>query len=813
MKISVNWLKDFVFLPDVFDTAELAVQLTMHSVQVEGMEKMGEHLDGIVVGKITSVKKHPNADKLKLCVVDIGVGMVPVVCGGSNLQEGMKVALARVGAQVRWHGEGDLIELKETKIRGEISEGMICASDEIGLASMFPKSVDNEIVDLTAIDAKSGTALKDALGQNDVVIDIENKTMTHRPDLWGHYGMAREIAAIQRKKLKAYKTTAIKAGTKQKIRVKIEDDKLCRRYMAVMLEGVHIEASPLWMQHRLLAVGVRPINNIVDISNYVMLELGQPMHAFDAAKIKDTSIVVRRAHEGERFTTLNGIEYSLTNEALVIADSEKSVAIAGVKGDMASGVSEQTTSIIFEAANFDPISVRKTAQRLALRTDSSTRFEKSLDPNLCELALRRAVELTKQVCRSAKVVSNIADVGKVKLRQGPIEVSFDFLNKKIGVVVEKKKVVDILERLGFSVRLKKNSILVGIPTWRATKDISIKEDIVEEVARIYGYGAIPVTLPSCAISPPPQNKLREIIQSIQTICAHDCGLNETMNYSFVSPELLQKLEVSVEDHIELENPVAKDRPYLRRYLMPNLLERLEENVHRFDTVGMFEVGCVFRSDFGGERVSPRSNELLPRQDTYLGIVFASKDDDIPFYKISSVLRTLFERLHTEYELVSVEKPDSTFIHPGRFACVMVEDTEIGRIGELHPRLQNTMGIPHRVGMLELNINDLVGVLKPYARYRPLPVFPEVERDIAFVVAADLPHKDVERTLYGIDNLVVAVRLFDVFVGTNVKEGCKSMAYRITYRAPDKTLETKEVDAIHKKLISTLEKHFHAQIRT
>lgn len=813
MKISVNWLKDFVFLPDVFDTHDLATQLTMHSVEVEGIEKMGEYLDNIVIGKIISVAKHPNADKLKLCRVDIGSAEVSVVCGGSNVAEGMKVALARVGSRVRWHGEGELIELKETKIRGEVSEGMICASDEIGLAAEFPKSEDNEIVDLSNVDAKPGTSLKDALGLNDVVIDIENKTMTHRPDLWGHYGMAREIAAVQRKKLKPYKSPAIKVGSKQKITVKVEDGMLCRRYMAVMLDGVRIEASPLWMRQRLLAVGVRPINNIVDISNYVMLELGQPMHAFDATKIKDASIIVRRAHENEQFTSLNDVAYTLTSEALVIADSEKAVAIAGVKGDMVSGVTEQTTSIIFEAANFDPISVRKTAQRLALRTDSSTRFEKSLDPHLCELALSRAVELAKQICKRAKVVSNVADVGKVKLQQGPIIVPFDFLNKKMGVVVEKKKIVDILERLGFSVQLKKDSIRVMVPTWRATKDISIKEDIVEEVARMYGYGAIPTQLPAFAISPPSANKLHETIISIQNICAYECGFNEAMNYSFVSPELLQKLDLDIENHIELDNPVAKDRPYLRRYLMPNMLERVEENLHRFENVALFETGRVFRSDEAGERISSKSNELLPKQDTYLGAVYAAKGDETPFYKMSSLVRSICDRLRTDYEIVAADVADVTFVHPGRFAFVKIKNTIVARVAELHPRLAQAMGIAERVGMLELNINDLVNVLEPRTNYQTLAVFPDVERDIAFAVASDVSHNKLTESMRASDGLIVEVSLFDVFKGKNVKEGQKSMAYRITYRRADRTLETKEVDDIHKKLIIMLERDFHAEIRT
>lgn len=804
MKISVNWLKDFVFLPDVFDVQELAEQLTMHSVEVEGIKKQADFLDGVVVGEILEVKKHPDADKLSIARVDVGEAKPRQIVFGQmvKMEKGFKIPVALAPTVLPGSRA-----IHKVKMRGEVSEGMLCLDQELGLADegvtihFFDKKV------------KNGTSIVKALHLGDVIIDIENKTMTHRPDLWGHYGLAREVAAIQRKKLKEYKVAAIKPGNEQKIRVKVEDAKLCPRYMAVMLDGIKVEASPEWMQKRLMSVGVRPINNIVDISNYVMLEIGQPMHAFDADKIADHSIVVRRARDKEKFVTLNDVKYELTSDTLVIADKDKAVAIAGIKGDKESGVTEATTSVIFEAANFDPITVRKTAQRLALRTDSSSRFEKSLDPNVCELALRRAVELTREICKSANVVSNVVDEGKAKLNQGQINVPFDFLNKKIGAEIEKKKVIDMLERLGFSVQVKKDGMTVKVPTWRATKDIRIKEDIVEEVARMYGYGAIPTTLPSASIAPPVGNVLRETINIIQNVCALECGFNEVMNYSFVSPELLHKLEMNPKDHIELNNPVAKDRPYLRRYLMPNMLESLEANLHRFDSVRLFEIGRVFRMDEPGERAVSGSNDLLPRQDSYLGVVCATKGDDTPFYKVSSLVRTVLDRLRVAYAIQAADPDGSSFVHPGRFAYVKVNDTIVARIAELHPKLQHNMGISERVGMLELNINDLISVLRARTQYHVLPVFPEVERDIAFVVSKNMTHEDIEQAIRASDSLVVGVKLFDVFKGKNVKEGHKSMAYRLTYRADDRTLEAKEIDAIQKKIETLLIKHFKAEIRT
>lgn len=813
MQLSVNWLKDFVFLPDVLNEEELALQLTLHSVQVEGIKKLGQGLDNIVVGEIKKVEKHKNADKLKLCHVSVGKEQVQIVCGGSNVAEGMKVIVAKIGAKVKWHGEGELVEMKKTEIRGVVSEGMICASDEVGLLEAFPKKDEREIVDLSSLDAKAGTPLAQALGLDDTIIDIENKSMTHRPDLWSHYGMAREIAAVQRKKIKEYKAPEFKAGKKQKVQVKVEEKELCPRYSAVMLDGIVVGPSPLSIQNRLRAVGINPINNIVDISNFVMMELGQPMHAFDAAKIKDATIVVRKAHEGEGFKSLNDVEYKLTPDTLVIADKEKPVAIAGVKGDKESGVTDATTSIIFEAANFDPISVRKSAQRFSLRTDSSSRFEKTLDPNMCLVALRRAVELTKQVCPSATVVSNIVDEGKQKLAQGPIVISFAFLNQKIGVEIEKKKVVDILERLGFEVKVKKDALSIKVPTWRATKDVRIKEDIVEEVARMYGFSTIPTSLPAFSIAPPPENPLRDMMENMTEIAAYECGFNETINYSFVSPELLRSLDISVANHIELDNPVAKDRPYLRRHILPSLLEKLEQNAHRYDSVSLFEIGRVFRKDESGDRVSAKNSELLPKQDTYFGAVYAAKGDETPFFCMSRLVRTMFDRLHIPYTIEKADASENTFVHPGRFAFVKTNGVAVARIGELHPRLQAKLDIASRVGIVECNINELVEVAKQQAHYTQLPAFPSIERDIAFVVASNIAHTEIEHTIKHIDPLVESVTLFDVFTGKSVKQGMKSVAYRIMYRAHDRTLETNEVEAIQKRVCDALIRTFKADIRS
>ncbi len=553
MMVSFSWLKQYIDLPDSVTADEVARALTMSTVEVEGVHHKGKGLENIVVGKVVACEKHSNADKLKVCTVDVGSEKLQIVCGGSNVHDGMLCAVAKLGAKVRWHGEGEPVEMKEAEIRGVKSFGMICASTEIGLGDMFPVKEEKEILDLSDTtpfpflhkEGGIGKPLAEVLGLGDTVLEIDNKSMTNRPDLWGHYGMAREVAAVFKKTLKIYPVKSGGAGISPKaklfdrVKVKVEDAKLCPRYMAVAIDGVKVGPSPAWLAQKIQAIGLRPINNIVDITNYVMYDLGEPMHAFDKSKVqspksKVVNIDVRRAKDGEVFKTLDGNVHKLDSSMLVIASDEKAVALAGIMGGEESGISAETTTIVFEAANFDAATVRKASVKLGLRTDSSARFEKALDPNLCEQAIAKAVELTLQLCPTAKVASKVIDEKKFHLYQGPIELTWDFLNKKIGVEIDKKEVAVILTRLGFGVKEKKDRLLVTMPTWRATRDISIPEDLVEEVARIYGYNNIPVKLPAFPIVPPAVNEERALEWKLREIFSQGLGYSEVSNYSFVS---------------------------------------------------------------------------------------------------------------------------------------------------------------------------------------------------------------------------------------------------------------------------------------
>jgi len=545
MKISLNWLKELVKIPDNITPKEIGDSLTLRTVEVENIEKQGENLENVVIGKINRIEKHPNADKLKLCSVDIGEkDDARIVCGGTNLREGMFTAVAKVGAKVKWHGEGDPIKLERARIRGVESNGMICASSELGIEDILPQDGESEIIDLSKYELGAdndkgqpriipGMLLTEMWGLNDVIFDIDNKSLTNRPDLWGHAGIAREIHSIFRIATQTKITDAngiscihstrmntrngrSMANRDGNLAVSVENQELCPRYMAVAMSGIKIEPSPRWMRNRLSAVGMRPINNIVDATNYVMLELGQPMHAFNyQLSMNSYQLRVRNAEDGEKIVTLDGAERKLDRETLVIADSKKPIAIAGVMGGKNSEIDDNTTDIILESANFEKVNNRQTGAKLGLRTEAVMRYEKGLDPNLTEQALIRCVELIQRMIPEAKVSSAVVDIKKEIKIPEPIEVSVEFINKIIGTDISEEKIVEILESLGFGVKSQKSILRISVPSWRATGDINIKEDIIEEVARIYGFDNIVLKAPEVSLKVPEKNKERELIYKIK----------------------------------------------------------------------------------------------------------------------------------------------------------------------------------------------------------------------------------------------------------------------------------------------------------
>lgn len=822
MKISFNWIKQYVNLPDSISAIEVAEKLKMATVEVEEVIKQGELLDKVVVGKILKIENHPQADKLKLTTVSVGNDNLSIVCGGGNLREGMLVALAMIGAKVKWHGEDKLIELQPTKIRGVESFGMICGATEIGLEDLFPPQDEREIIDLTdrVKEKDLGKPLADVLNFNDYIFEIDNKSLSNRPDLWGHYGMAREVATLFGKQLKVYETVVAKAPKKNtaSLKIKVSDQKACPWYMAAIVDNVKISESPDWLKARLSAIGLRPINQVVDITNYILFDLGEPMHAFDASLLslkkddeKTKEIIVRKAESEEILTLLDGSEIKLDTDDLIIADPVKPLALAGIMGGKDCGVKEHTTQVIFEAANFEPSGIRRASIRHGIRTDASARFEKGLDPSMCQVALQKAIQMLTEFHKEAQLADQIQKESDYTFKVGPIIVEKNIFEKKLGVDIPEKEIKKILEQLGFELTDKGNEYSVLIPTWRATKDVSIAEDLVEEVIRIYGYEKMVGSLPINQMIPAKINPVIALEKKLRDILTRDASFDEVDNYAFISREQASKLNDTVE-YLELDNPLSKEKPLLRRSLLPNLIENVQKNIEYFDRVAIYELGKVFYLDEPGQRVDLKGDELLPRQDVWLGVVYAEKKNQQPLMEIRRVLSLIAEEFKLDLSVETLSQ--ITWQHAYRASEINVGEKYFGQIYELDPMISEKFGLSTRLGVMEINVRSLAEIISetPAHQYKPMPQYPITERDLAFVVDDKVLHKDLMDVLMSVDDLIIKVELFDYYQGDKLAQGKKSMAYRLSLSHPEKTLTSEEVESVVKRVIDKLFKKFNAEIR-
>lgn len=784
MNLSMKWLKEFVDID--IKPRDFSEAMTISGSKVEGYEIEGSEISNVVVGKILSIVPHQDSDHLVICQVDIGESEpIQIVTGASNLTVGDLVPAALNNSTLPGG-----IKIKKGKLRGVESNGMLCSLGELGLTLHdFPYAIEDGIFVLQE-DCQPGQPICEAIGLDDIKVEFE--ITSNRPDCFSVIGLAREAASTFDKPLTLH-TPVVKAGNgscKDMLDVKIEEPSLCSVYSARIVENVRVKPSPRWIRERLRAMGVRPINNIVDITNYVMLEYGQPMHAFDLRFIEDKTIRVRRAKDGETITTLDGVDRTLTHDNLVIADSKKPVAIAGVMGGEYSGIMDDTTTIVFESACFDGSSVRTTARDQGMRTDASSRYEKGLDPNNCLPALERACELV-ELLDAGDVLDDVIIDDHSSHEQRRIPLETEWINRFLNIQLTAEEMKAILKKI--DCQFDGDTIL--IPTFRP--DLEHKADIAEEIARFYGYNRIPSTpLRGDAQGKyTPRQKFEDKISN--TMLA--LGLSEIMTYSFLSPKAYDKIGMPEQDRLRnsvtISNPLGEDTSIMRTTALPSMLDTLARNYNnRNGAVALFELASEYY---------PVEGQELPDEKTKL--IAGLYGDDCDFFTAKGMVEQLLDTLfisNYEFEASSNEYA----YHPGRCAHIMIDDTVIGVIGEIHPKVAENYGINERILCFTLDVDSLFAHTQTDATYTPLPKFPAVTRDLALICDETIPVRILEKAITkGAGNLLETIQLFDVYQGEQIEGGKKSVAFNIVLRSAENTLAEEQVNSTMKKVMKELEK--------
>ena len=811
MKVSLNWIRDYVQLPADADLKKLAYDLTMSTVEVEDATDLGASFHDMVVGVINTIEQHPNADKLKVCKTDIGGRVEDIVCGGSNLREGMKVAVALPGAMCKWHGEGDLVEIKKSKLRGVDSYGMICGAVEIGLADLFPTKEEAHILDLSDFDAPAGTPLADALDLNDIILEIDNKSMTNRPDLWGHYGIAREIAALYDLPMTQFPHFDRNVENTSGFHVTVEDAERCPRYLSAQIEGLSVKPAPYQMQSRIWKVGMRPINALVDITNYVMLATGQPTHAFDSDHIAG-HVIVRRAGEGEKLLLLNGKELALSGDDLVIADDAGVVGLAGVMGGAKDSILPETDKVILEVANFDAKGIRRTALRYDNRTEASARYEKAIDPERCDQAFDLSMQLLGQLYPEMKV-TGLVDEYPQHLKQAEIDVPLSWLERRLGKRLPPEEIRHKMELLGYGISFSGDNMHVVVPTWRSTGDVSIQADIMEEVARMYGYEnfeAEPITTTFDGAI----NQLdKDLERRIKEYLAIRCGMQEIFTYPWMEESYVNAVLQSTEGILSLSTPPSPAERFVRSSLLPNLCKAVVKNERYFDEFSIFETAQVFRDENYTSPYDPR--EKLPSQRKNVAGAFVTTDKDITalFRKAKGVVEMMARYVHMEaLTFKQAEKP--VWADNVVWLNIYRGDEKVGDLALLAKKVSMACGIKNmNVMLFQLDQDSLVPLKSRTNTFTHLAEYPMTDYDISLLVDGSVQWKDVAQTVRGIKSeLLHGAAFVDEYRGKQVPAGKKSLTLRLAIGSKDKTLTSAEIEEVASGVLNKIAKRFGAELR-
>jgi len=800
MKVPLKWLKDYVDID--IPIAELAGKLTLAGLEVSEVQVIGGSWDRVIVGRILTVDSHPNADRLRLAKVDLGGRQVTVVCGAPNLVVNDNIAFAMVGAVLIDGHTGKAEELKPAKIRGVVSEGMICAEKELGISDNY------EGILVLPREYEIGKPLADYLGE--IILDID--VTPNRADCLSIMGIAREVAAITGNPFRM-PDLAYKEGSKEVesyASVEIRDPDLCPRYCASIVDGITIKPSPAWMQDRLAACGARPINNVVDVTNYVMLEFGQPLHAFDHREIRGHKIIVRRAADGETMYTLDEAERKFSRDILLIADTERAVAVAGIMGGLSSEVRDSTTTILIESANFSQAAIHHGSQELKLGSEASARFEKGLNPELAMMAVKRATQLMAQV-GGGKVARGIIDIYPGRKERKPITVSEIDVKRTLGMTVSEDSIRKCLESLGLHCRKgDKGTVLADAPWWR--NDINITADLVEEVARATGYENIPVSMLS---SPLPTGESAPAVafrRGLQDILV-GCGFQEIITYPLTSLDVLGRLSVGPDmpghEPLKIANAMSRELEYLRTSLRAGVLSALARNQrNRENNIRLFEIAKVFL---------PQPKDLPVENEILCGLVdtvapemyWQSKPAPVDFYFVKGIVDILLDRLGIKADYLF---GNDVTLSPAKSADIMVDSVKIGVIGEVHPAVLMHFDIVEPAFLFELDVDKLLTLSSKPLVYKAVSRYPGTMRDIAILLDAGVDYQKIVDVVKGF-SLVSDMQLFDLYVGEQIPEGKKSVAFRLTYQAAGRTLKDEEVDKVQKRILEQLSKELGATLRS
>lgn len=806
MNISFKFLQRYVDLPEDLTFDQIAYDLTMRTVEVEDIVRTADKFHDIVVGEIKEIKAHPNADALKVCITDVGEDeLKQIVCGGSNLQEGHKVCVSKPGAEVVWHGEGEPVLIKESKLRGVKSYGMICGATEVFLGDVFPPADEREIVDFTdlGVDCKVGQCVAEVAGLDDVILEIDNKSLSNRPDLWGHLGVARELAAIYKVPMKEVPDD-IPQGLPE-YPVQIDNPERCPRYTATLIDNVYDKESPAWMKTLITNAGMRPINAIVDITNFCMLATGQPMHAFDSTHVEGGKIIVRTAKPGEKLLLLDELDLDLQEDDLVICDTKEPMGLAGIKGGKKDSILPETTSVLLEVADFAAAGIRHTIRRFDERTDAGLRYDKGIDTQRCDQGLSLALSLFNELFPECKITA-FGDAYPVATENAKIDITQEFLDVRLGEVIEQSEIEDILTRLGYEVEFDNGTYHCVAPTWRSTGDVSIHDDILGDIARLIGYEYFKKRPLTVHFESSVNQVKADINRKLREYLAFRCGFNEIFTYPWIDEKFINAAKIDTDKSIRLATPPAPELGILRSSLIPGQLEAIDKNERYFDSFSIFEAAQVFEK---GEYRPSTEEEVLPVHKNYLSGSIVGKNAPELFFKVKGVIEGLSGYCHCE-PLTFDQKEKPSWSDDKVWLNIKSGKQVIGSIGLISIAALAESGIKSvKAAAFELDIDMLVPYPSRTNEYKHLPMYPLVEQDLSLLVDEAVTWEQIRES---IKYMVKELKFVEEYRGKQIPEGKKSVMLSLKIGNDDSTMTSKQIEKKMNGIIKVLGNKCHAELR-